>query len=58
VNRIRLKSLILTGSTVEPASVVFNENLTVIYGASDTGKTYIARAIDFMLGATKDEENP
>lgn len=58
MNRIRLKSLILTGSTVEPASVVFNENLTVIYGASDTGKTYIARAIDFMLGTTKMKRIP
>ncbi|WP_193097113.1 ATP-binding protein [Streptomyces sp. C8S0] len=31
----------------------FGPHLTVIYGASESGKSYIVEAIDYMLGATK-----
>ncbi|MET8123312.1 hypothetical protein [Micromonospora sp. NPDC005189] len=33
------------------ASVEFGPGLTVIYGGSNTGKSYVFEAIDFMLGA-------
>lgn len=33
-----------------PAAVTFGPGLNVIYGASNTGKSFIVEAIDFMLG--------
>lgn len=33
-----------------PATVTFGSGLNVIYGASNTGKSFIVEAIDFMLG--------
>lgn len=50
MNRIRLVHLTLVGPSVEPATVEFAPGLTVIHGASETGKSYIVGAIDFMLG--------
>ncbi|WP_030343326.1 hypothetical protein [Streptomyces sp. NRRL S-1022] len=32
--------------------------LTVIYGASDTGKSFIVESIDYMLGGTRTPEVP
>jgi hypothetical protein len=52
-NRLILTHLTMTGPAVTKASVEFDEGLTVIYGASDTGKSYIAQAIDFMLGGKR-----
>jgi hypothetical protein len=53
MNKIRLTHLTMVGSAVEKASIEFSSGLTLVYGASDTGKSYIAQAIDFMLGAKK-----
>ncbi|MEV8628554.1 hypothetical protein [Streptomyces sp. NPDC051079] len=50
---IRLLHLTFAGSGRERAQVVFDEKLTVIYGASDTGKSFVTEAIDYMLGARK-----
>lgn len=50
---IRLLHLTFAGSNREKAQVVFDEKLTVIYGASDTGKSFVTEAIDYMLGARK-----
>lgn len=47
---ITLKSLSVTGSSVEVARVGFGEKLTVIHGASDTGKSYVLDLLDFILG--------
>ncbi|WP_028223506.1 AAA family ATPase [Paraburkholderia oxyphila] len=33
-----------------PATVAFGAGLNGIYGASNTGKSFIVEAIDFMLG--------
>jgi hypothetical protein len=52
-NRLRLTHLTMTGPAVAKASVEFDAGLTVIYGASDTGKSYIAQAIDYMLGGKR-----
>lgn len=48
---IQLNSLCLSGPGKEPASVKFFPGLNVIRGASDTGKSFIVAAIDYMLGA-------
>jgi hypothetical protein len=50
---IRLLHLTFAGSGRQKAQVVFGERLTVIYGASDTGKSFVTEAIDYMLGARK-----
>lgn len=47
---LSLRQLCFTGPGKEPAVVKFTEGLNVIYGASDTGKSFVLEAIDFMLG--------
>jgi hypothetical protein len=46
----RLRSLGFFGPQKPPATVIFGPGLNVIYGASNTGKSFIVEAIDFMLG--------
>jgi len=41
-----------------PASVDFGPNMTLVRGPSDTGKSFIVEAIDFMLGAASLKEIP
>lgn len=48
-----LAHLTFTGKDVEPATVDFSPGLTVIYGASDTGKSFIVDAIDFAMGSSE-----
>ncbi|WP_433417786.1 AAA family ATPase [Microtetraspora malaysiensis] len=50
MSRLRITRLSFIGKDVPNATVEFGPGLTVIYGASDTGKSYIVEAIDFMLG--------
>jgi hypothetical protein len=47
---LRLRHLSFTGPQREAASVTFGAGLNVLYGASDTGKSFIVEVIDFMLG--------
>jgi hypothetical protein len=47
---LRLRHLAFHGSNRERASVTFGAGLNLIYGASDTGKSFVVEAIDFMLG--------
>ncbi len=47
---LRLRHLSFHGSDREPAQVDFGPGLNVIYGASETGKSFIVEVIDFMLG--------
>lgn len=47
---LRLCHLTFLGPHREPATVEFGPGLNVIYGASDTGKSFIVETIDFMLG--------
>ncbi len=51
-SRLKLVELRVAGESVPEASVRFASGLTLIFGASDTGKTFIFEAIDFMLGAS------
>lgn len=46
----RLRFLGFFGPQKQPATVAFGAGLNVIYGASNTGKSFIVEAIDFMLG--------
>ncbi|MEX3973551.1 AAA family ATPase [Paraburkholderia caribensis] len=46
----RLRFLGFFGPQKQPATVTFGPGLNVIYGASNTGKSFIVEAIDFMLG--------
>ena len=43
----------LTGPDREPAEVNLTPGLNVIWGASETGKSYIFSCIDFMLGCSE-----
>lgn len=57
-NRIVLVHLTMVGPSVAPATVDFGPKATIIRGPSDTGKSLIAEAIDFMLGRAKIKEVP
>ena len=39
------------GPSREPAGFTFTKGLNILWGSSDTGKTFLVQAIDFMLGA-------
>ena len=47
-----IKRLELSGSAVETKSIQFKKGLNVIFGSSDTGKTFIFECINYMLGST------
>ena len=49
---LTLRHLCFTGPQKEPAVLAFSHGLNVIYGASETGKSFIVEALDFMLGAS------
>jgi hypothetical protein len=51
MSRIQLRHLSVVGQGVLPASIEFSERVTLVLGPSDTGKSFIVGAIDFMLGA-------
>jgi peptidoglycan hydrolase CwlO-like protein len=50
---IRLRHLVFTGHNIEPAEVGFDDGLNIVYGASNTGKSFLSKAILFMLGVSK-----
>jgi hypothetical protein len=49
--RLTLRSLRITDGDLPVAEVGLSPGLNLIIGASDTGKTFVFEAIDFMLGA-------
>ena len=50
---IRIRHLTFTGPNAEPASLELDDGLNIIYGASNTGKSFTSKAILFMLGVSK-----
>lgn len=50
---IRLRHLTFTGPNTKPAELEFVDGLNIVYGASDTGKSFASHAILFMLGVSK-----
>jgi len=47
---LRLRHLVFHGPNRPTAAVEFGPGLNLIYGASETGKSFVVEAIDFMLG--------
>src|SRR5262245_3874735 len=45
-----LRGLVYTGSAVPPAKLQFGPGSNLLWGASNTGKSFTAKSIDFMLG--------
>lgn len=48
-----IKKITLHGSGVKDASIDLDRGLNIIYGPSNTGKSYISECIDYMLGNDK-----
>ena len=54
---IRLRHIAFTGPSISPSTLKFVDGLNIVYGASNTGKSFAAEAVLFALGAaTKLEE--
>lgn len=54
---IKLKKLTVSGKNVTTSSIDFGEKLTIFAGPSDTGKSYIFKCIDYVLGAKNDDKH-
>ncbi|MES9994009.1 MAG: hypothetical protein ABW098_18825 [Candidatus Thiodiazotropha sp.] len=50
---LTLRHLCFTGPDKEPALLTFGPGLNVVYGASETGKSFLLESLDFMLGSGK-----
>ncbi|MBF4990222.1 hypothetical protein [Methylophilus sp. QUAN] len=50
---LTIKQIAFTGQNVEIAFLEFESGLNLVYGASNTGKSFTLKVIDFMLGGTK-----
>jgi hypothetical protein len=49
---ITLRRLTFTGQHAEPAELTFARALYILYGASNTGKSFALKSFDFMLGSS------
>jgi hypothetical protein len=49
---IALRRLTITGPHADPAELGFADGLSVLYGASNTGKSFALKTIDFLLGSS------
>ncbi|MCD8200761.1 MAG: AAA family ATPase [Clostridia bacterium] len=49
--RFYIKEIDVSGPNVEPSSVTFSDGVNIVYGPSNTGKSYLLKCIDFMFGA-------
>lgn len=58
MSRLRLLHITLWGPNVPLSAVEFAAGLTLVRGPSDTGKSFMVEAIDFMLGASSLKEIP
>jgi hypothetical protein len=48
-----LNELLFTGADVHAAGLVLKPGLNVLYGASNAGKSFTVKAIDFLLGSSR-----
>src|ERR1700735_4288346 len=53
VTGLKLRHLTFTGPGLKPASLAFADGLNIVYGASNTGKSFIGKSLDFMLGGSR-----
>lgn len=58
MSRLRLLHITLWGPNVPLSTVEFGPGLTLVRGPSDTGKSFMVEAIDFMLGGNSLKEIP
>ncbi|MCM1007951.1 MAG: AAA family ATPase [Ruminococcus flavefaciens] len=49
MKRFYITSITATGSGVHDSTITFEKGVNIIYGPSDTGKSYIMKCIDFMF---------
>src|ERR1700685_1668881 len=49
---LQLRFIRFLGPAKEPSEFTFTPGLNILWGSSDTGKTFLVQAIDFMLGAS------
>lgn len=54
---IKLRKLIVSGENRLTSSIEFGEKLTIIAGPSNTGKSYVFKCIDYVLGAENDAKH-
>ncbi|MBV7598017.1 AAA family ATPase [Aeromonas sp. sia0103] len=47
---IQVRNISFLGGRAEPVFIGFDSGLSVVCGASDTGKSFLVEAIDFLLG--------
>lgn len=57
LNGIVIRHLEFSGAQVRPVTLSFDEGLNLIYGASNTGKSFALDALNFMLGGSKPLED-
>jgi predicted nucleic acid-binding Zn-ribbon protein len=50
---LTIRNLVFTGSAEGRAELALQPGLNVLYGASNTGKSFAVKTIDFMLGSTR-----
>ncbi|MEA5449316.1 hypothetical protein VB780_12105 [Leptolyngbya sp. CCNP1308] len=50
-NPIQIKGLSYLSPTKAPATVEFEPGLNIVFGASNTGKSFIVESIDYLLGS-------
>jgi len=53
-NPLQLRFIRFLGPGKETVHFPFKSGFNILYGSSDTGKTFLVEAIDFMLGAGDD----
>ncbi len=53
VKSLMIRHLVFTGDQVHPAELEFENGCNLVWGASNTGKSFTLDALDFMLGGTK-----
>lgn len=58
VNRLHLVHLTAVGKNVTPATIEFGDRLTVIHGASDTGKSHVFDLLNYAFGIAQAIELP
>lgn len=58
VSRLHLVHLTAVGKNVAPATIEFGDRLTVIHGASDTGKSHVFDLLSYAFGIAQAIELP
>lgn len=48
-----IEKLTVTGSGKTDSTIDLSNGVNIIYGPSNTGKTYIVKCIDYMFGSDK-----